>query len=153
MTLKLILEEGRGHLKWGQKKEIESIVAPFLKDRQRLADEAVKEYKLAKDEFKALIIIYNDTYKKKLSPRENSDDLINLSWAYHELAYIYFIEKSYLSAEENLKSSIRTLNLIPEEETRRLKDENNFPMSWFLNDLGYLYFEWEKYNEAIEDSY
>lgn len=150
MTLILTLEQGRGHFKSGQEKEIESIVAPFLKDRQKLAKEAVERYKLAKDEFKAVIKKYNEIDKTKLSPRENSDNLINLSWAYHELAYIYFIEKSYLSAEENFKTSIRTLNLIPEQETRRLKDENDFPMSWFLNDLGYLYFEWEKYNEAIE---
>lgn len=134
----------------GQRKEIESIVAPFLKDRQKLADEAVKEYKLAKDEYKAVIKIYNEIDKTKFSPRENSDNLIKLSWTYHELGYIYFIEKSYLSAEENFKSSIRTLNLIPEQEIRRLKDDNELPISWFLNDLGYLYFEWEKYDEAIE---
>ncbi len=129
---------------------MESIVAPFLKDRQKLAEEAVEEYKLAKDEFKAVIKKYNEIDKTKLSPRKNSDNLIELSWAYHELGYIYFIEKSYLSAEENFKRSIRTLNLIPEQETRRLKDDNEFPISWFLNDLGYLYFEWEKYDEAIE---
>jgi len=141
--LKRHLEDGRCHLHLGQRREIESKVAPFLKDRQKHADEAAEEYKLAKDEFKAVIKKYNEIDKTKLSPRENSDNLINLSLAYHELGYIYFIEKSYLSAEENCKISIRTLNLIPEPEAKRLKDDNQFPISWFLNDLGYLYYEWE----------
>lgn len=147
---RMTLADARYHFHLGQKKEIKSITAPFLKDKQKLADEAVSEYKLAKDEFKAVIEIYNGIDRTKLSPRENSDHLIKLSWAYHDLGYLYFIEKSYLSAEENYKISIRTLKLIPEQEIRRLKDGNEFPRSWFLNDLAYLYFEWEKYDEAIE---
>jgi len=53
--LKRHLEDGRCHLHLGQRREIESKVAPFLKDRQKHADEAAEEYKLAKDEFKAVI--------------------------------------------------------------------------------------------------
>jgi tetratricopeptide (TPR) repeat protein len=138
---------GRLYRKEGDKKDAESKLAPYKKDRDLFKNEASTNYKEAKKNFTSAIETFKSGKNFKPLLIEVSPE-IEQAWTYHDLAYILQKEKQYLASEENYKESIRVLEGMNKAIIAAIKDK--YPISWFLNDLGHLYFEWGKYDEAIE---